>query len=98
MMQQRHLSGASGTPQVLAEGIEDLQVSFACDTGSLGLYNLTAVNGSFGRGNLDDGRQQDEWWNNVPGDVLPWPSPPAFATCPPPFASRWSRARSRRTT
>lgn len=82
MMQQRHLSGASGTPQILAEGIEDLQVSFACDTGSLGLYDLTAVNGTLDEGTSDAGRQQDEWWNNVPGDVLPPALTPGFCNLP----------------
>jgi type II secretory pathway pseudopilin PulG len=70
MMQQRHLGGASGQPQVLAEGIEDLQVSFACDTGILGFYDLTAINGQLDEGS-GGGMQADEWWNNTPNDTLP---------------------------
>jgi type II secretory pathway pseudopilin PulG len=71
MMQQRHLAGASGQPQILAEGIEDLQVSFACDTGTLGTPNLTQLNGQLDEGNTDATKINDEWWNNVPGDNLP---------------------------
>ena len=71
MMQQRHLAGASGLPQVLAEGIEDLQVSFACDTGPLGTPNLTQLNGQLDEGNTTADKVTDEWWNNVPSDNLP---------------------------
>ncbi|HEY5282074.1 MAG TPA: PilW family protein [Polyangia bacterium] len=71
MMKQRHLAGASGQAQVLAEGIEDLQISFACDTGVLGSYDLTTVNGQLDEGTDDTTRRTDEWWNNVPLDNLP---------------------------
>jgi hypothetical protein len=77
MMQQRHLGGASAVPQVLAEGIEDLQVSFACDTGTLASHSLIALDGQLNEGvdnaahTNDAARKGDEWWNNVPGDVLP---------------------------
>jgi hypothetical protein len=71
MMWQRHLGGASAAPQILAEGIEDLQVSFACDTGALGLYDLTALNGQLDEGTDDNSRKLDEWWNNGPSDTLP---------------------------
>jgi hypothetical protein len=71
MMQQRHLGGTSNTAQVLAEGVEDLQVSFACDTGSLQVYDLTQVNGSLDEGSGSFNKQTDEWWNNTPNDNLP---------------------------
>jgi Tfp pilus assembly protein PilW len=71
MMQQRHLGGASNTPQVLAEGIEDFQVSFACDTGSIANQNLTQLNGTLDEGSNNAMKQSDEWWNNVPNDTLP---------------------------
>jgi prepilin-type N-terminal cleavage/methylation domain-containing protein len=72
MMQQLHLSGNSGLPQVLAEGIEDFQISFACDTGSpSNPRNLTQLNGQLDEGSNDTLRQTDEWWNNVPNDNLP---------------------------
>ena len=71
MMQTRHLGVPANQAQILAEGIEDLQVSFACDTGFRGMYDLTALNGSLDEGTNDTERQTDEWWNNVPGDNLP---------------------------
>jgi len=72
MMWQRQLGGGiSQQVQILAEGIEDLQVSFACDTGSLGVYDLTSLNGQLDEGTNDNTRKTDEWWNNVPGDNLP---------------------------
>jgi type II secretory pathway pseudopilin PulG len=71
MMQQRHLGSASNSPQVLAEGIEDFQVSFACDTGSIANQNLTQLNGTLDEGTDDGTKQSDEWWNNVPNDTLP---------------------------
>jgi prepilin-type N-terminal cleavage/methylation domain-containing protein len=88
MMQQRHLSGAAGAPQVLAEGIEDLQVSFACDTGTLAAHNLTALDGQLNEGadnpahTNDAALQNDEWWNNVPGDVLPAMNTDGFCNLP----------------
>jgi hypothetical protein len=56
---------------VLAEGIEDLQVSFACDTGTLTVRNLAQLNGQLDEGTDNATKQNDEWWNNVPGDNLP---------------------------
>ena len=83
MMQQLHLPGTSGQPQVLAEGIEDFQVSFACDTGpAAGFYDLTGVNGTLDEGTDDNGRQHDEWWNNVPQDVLPAVNTDGFCNLP----------------
>src|SRR5450759_2565707 len=61
MMQQLHLTGTSADPQVMAEGIEDLQVSFACDTGGLGSPNLNAPNGQLDEGYDDPTRRLDEW-------------------------------------
>jgi prepilin-type N-terminal cleavage/methylation domain-containing protein len=71
MLQQLHRGGVDGQAQVLAEGIEDLQISFACDTGSLGDYSLTKINGQLDEGSDDASKQRDEWWNNVPNDDLP---------------------------
>ena len=71
MMQQRHLGGTSNAAQVLAEGVEDFQVSFACDTGTLQTHDPTQVNGSLDEGGDDLTKLTDEWWNNVPNDVLP---------------------------
>lgn len=71
MTQQRQMAGSSGQPQILAEGIEDLQVAFACDTGSLGSYDLSAPNGELDEGADDTAKRTDEWWNNTPGDNLP---------------------------
>lgn len=82
MMWQRHLGGTSGQPQILAEGVEDLQVAFACDTGTLGTYDLTALNGQLDEGTDDLGRQQDEWWNNVPADTLPAINSNGFCNLP----------------
>ena len=82
MMQQRHLAGASGTAQVLAEGIEDLQVSFACDTGAIANRNLTQVNGVLDEGNDDTTKKSDEWWNNVPADDLPTINTDGFCNLP----------------
>jgi hypothetical protein len=80
MMQRLHLQPSAGTPdpenpaagdpELLAEGIEDLQVSFACDTGTLGVANLVP-NGILDEGTTDATRLTDEWWNNVPNDNLP---------------------------
>ena len=55
------LDGSSPTgPQVLAEGIEDLQVAFACDLNADGLL-------SEGQG---AGKATDEWTLNSPNDVI----------------------------
>jgi len=58
------LDGSAG-PEVLADGIEDLQVAFACDTA-----------GGSADGELDEGtdsatRLSDEWIYNESGDVEP---------------------------
>jgi prepilin-type N-terminal cleavage/methylation domain-containing protein len=82
MMQQLHLTGTAADPQVMAEGIEDLQVSFACDTGGLGSPNLNAPNGQLDEGYDDPTRRLDEWWNNVPNDLLPAMNSPAFCNLP----------------
>jgi prepilin-type N-terminal cleavage/methylation domain-containing protein len=88
MMWQRHLSGAAGEPQVLAEGVEDLQVSFACDTGTLAGHNLASVNGILDEGadnaahTNDDARKTDEWCGNVPDDVCPPSGNDGFCNLP----------------
>ena len=82
MMQQLHLGGTDGTPQVLAEGIEDFQVSFACDTGTLAMKDLTNLDGVLNEGTTPDSRQIDEWWNNTPNDQLPAPNTPGFCNLP----------------
>jgi prepilin-type N-terminal cleavage/methylation domain-containing protein len=58
------LDGTRG-PEVLAEGIEDMQIAYACD-----------VAGGAPDGNLDEGtdpatRRTDEWTYNESGDVEP---------------------------
>jgi hypothetical protein len=75
MMWQRWSVGGAGTPQVLAEGIEDLQISFACDTGRPdNKNNLAALNGILDEaadnaGHTNDAnRKTDEWCRNVPAD------------------------------
>jgi prepilin-type N-terminal cleavage/methylation domain-containing protein len=74
MMWQRHGTDGAGAPQVLAEGIEDLQVSFACDTGTLAGHNLAGLNGTLDEatdnaGHTNDAnRKTDEWCRNVPAD------------------------------
>jgi hypothetical protein len=64
------LDGLSGptTPQILADGIEDLQIAYACD--------LTPVapdgpDGVLSEGNDLASRLADEWTYNVAGDVPP---------------------------
>ena len=64
------LDGLAGpaTPQVLADGIEDLQIAYACD--------LTPVapdgpDGVMSEGNDAASRLGDEWTYNVAGDVPP---------------------------
>ncbi len=71
MLQQLHRGGTAGQPQVLAEGIEDLQVSFACDTGNLTAHDLAHVNGILDEGYDTASKITDEWWNNVTSDSLP---------------------------
>jgi hypothetical protein len=71
MMRQLQRGGSAGLAQVLAEGIEDLQIAFACDTGDLLNHNLATVNGQIDEGYDDTTKADDEWWNNVPNDNLP---------------------------
>lgn len=87
LMMQRLDQGVAGTPQVLADGIEDLQVSFACDVGTLGTPNLAALNGILDEGTDVASRKNDEWINNVPGDVFPT-SPTTLGFCNLPTAVR----------
>jgi prepilin-type N-terminal cleavage/methylation domain-containing protein len=71
MMQRMHLEGTAGTPEILAEGIEDLQIAFACDTGTRVAHALATVNGVLDEGTSDATKRTDEWWNNIPNDDLP---------------------------
>lgn len=72
------LDGLAGptTPQVLADGIEDLQIAYACDTAP-----ADALDGVFSEGDNAAARLGDEWTYNVAGDVAP-------ATCVRPQAVR----------
>jgi prepilin-type N-terminal cleavage/methylation domain-containing protein len=82
MMQRLHFPpGGRGDPEILAEGIEDLQVSFACDTGDEATHNLMP-NGVLDEGTSDATRRTDEWWNNVPGDTLPAKSTNGYCNLP----------------
>lgn len=62
------LDGLAGptTPQVLADGIEDLQIAYACDTAP-----ADALDGVFSEGADAAARLADEWTYNVAGDVPP---------------------------
>ncbi len=82
MMWLRHKSSDSTSAQILAEGIEDFQVSFACDTGTLGTYQLDELNGLLDEGTDDSSSKYDEWWNNVPGDNLPAANTDGFCNLP----------------
>jgi prepilin-type N-terminal cleavage/methylation domain-containing protein len=85
MMRQWHINDPStNTPltQILAEGIEDLQVSFACDTGTLASHDLLTINGQLDEGTDDASRRTDEWWNNVPNDTLPAAGNDGFCNLP----------------
>jgi prepilin-type N-terminal cleavage/methylation domain-containing protein len=64
------LDGLAGptTPQVLADGIEDLQIAYACD---LDPPAPTGPDGVFTEGTDVGSRQADEWTYNVAGDVPP---------------------------
>jgi len=81
MMQNLDPNG-SMTPQVLADGIEDLQVAFACDVGGPAGPNLAQLDGILNEGTDDATRQADEWWNNVPGDAPPGLGSPGFCNLP----------------
>ena len=61
-LMMNRLDGSAG-PQVLADGIEDLQIAYACDTAP-----------AIGDGDLSEGadaatKKTDEWTYNVSGDV-----------------------------
>jgi len=64
------LDGLAGptTPQVLADGIEDLQIAYACD---LNPAPPAGPDGVFTEGTDVGSRQADEWTYNVAGDVPP---------------------------
>jgi len=55
-----------GPPQLLAEGIEDMQISFACDLQPAGNPDGALVEGTDAASRL-----LDEWTYNEPGDVPP---------------------------
>ena len=62
------LDGLAGptTPQVLADGIEDLQIAYACD-----LTPVDAIDGVLTEGTDAASRAADEWTFNAAGDVPP---------------------------
>jgi hypothetical protein len=64
------LDGEAGptTPQVLADGIEDLQIAYACD---LTPAAPVGPDGLFSEGTDAATRLADEWTYNVAGDVPP---------------------------
>lgn len=64
------LDGLAGptTPQVLADGIEDLQIAYACD---LVPAPPDGPDGAFSEGTDGASRLADEWTYNVAGDVPP---------------------------
>jgi prepilin-type N-terminal cleavage/methylation domain-containing protein len=64
------LDGLAGptAPQVLADGIEDLQIAYACDLVPLA---PAGPDGIFTEGTDMATRQADEWTYNVAGDVPP---------------------------
>lgn len=84
MMQRLDLPAAGlGAPQILAEGIEDLQIAYACDTGSLGVANLLALNGTLDEGATDATRKTDEWVNNVEDDNIALFNTDGYCNVPP---------------
>ena len=82
MMRRLDQPGDASAAQVLAEGIEDFQVAFACDTGPNGSYDLTNLNGQLDEGINDTAKKTDEWWNNAPYDTLPPPGSQGFCNLP----------------
>lgn len=72
--------------EVIAEGIEDLQVSWACDRNE---------NGELEEGADPVSRRSDEWAHNVAGDVSPCQVP---AGCVPPGCTRTLTVRAVRLT
>jgi Tfp pilus assembly protein PilE len=75
-------AAGQGAPQVLAEGIEDFQISFACDVGPASGPNLSLPNGHLDEGSTDNEMKTDEWWNNVPADTLPASGTAGFCNLP----------------
>lgn len=65
-LMMNRLDGAAG-PQVLAEGIEDLQIAYACDL----LPALPGPDGVFSEGLTAAAKLADEWTFNVAGDAVP---------------------------
>ncbi len=64
------LDGQAGptTPQILADGIEDLQIAYSCD---LEPAAPVGPDGVFSEGNDATARANDEWTFNAAGDVPP---------------------------
>jgi hypothetical protein len=64
-LMMNRLDGTAG-PQVLADGIEDLQIAYACD-----IQPSTDGDGVFTEGTDSTTKKADEWTYNVSGDVPP---------------------------
>ena len=64
-LMMNRLDGTAG-PQVLADGIEDLQIAYACD-----IQPSTDGDGVFTEGTDSTTKKADEWTYNVGGDVPP---------------------------
>jgi prepilin-type N-terminal cleavage/methylation domain-containing protein len=64
-LMMNRLDGNAG-PQVLADGIEDLQIAYACDTDP-----APNGDGQFSEGTDATSKKADEWTYNVAGDVPP---------------------------
>ena len=64
-LMMNRLDGSAG-PQILADGIEDLQIAYACD-----LDPPAPGDGAFGEGTDTATKKADEWTYNVAGDVPP---------------------------
>jgi hypothetical protein len=58
--------------EVIAEGIEDMQISWACDYTGLAVGTCNdGPNGEIFEGRTVEERRTDEWANNVQGDTTP---------------------------
>lgn len=64
VLTMNRLDGPGG-PQILAEGIEDLQIAYGCDIPPVG---STAGDGDITEGPNAGARLNDEWYLNVAGD------------------------------